>query len=60
MLQKLTNELIVASLKLLKGAFGRNLALIEQDQTIRNRLGAVQIVSYYDGCRVMLRLKFEN
>ena len=59
-LQKLTNELVVAFLKFLKGAFGRDLTLIQQDQTVRNRLGAVQIVSHYDGCHVMFRLEFEN
>jgi len=36
MLYKLTNQLVVACMKFLKGAFEHNTALIEQNQTIRN------------------------
>ena len=35
-------------------------SLIEQSQTARNGFGAVQIVSYHDGCHVMFRLEFED
>jgi len=60
MLQKLTNERVVASLKFLKSAFGCNIALIQQNQTICNCLCAIQIVSYYDGRHVAFSLEFEN
>jgi hypothetical protein len=47
-------------LQLFKGTLDNHISLIEQDQTARNRLRAVQIVSHDDRCHVVFLLEFEN
>src|ERR1039457_1801979 len=60
MLEKFPDKLDVAFLQLFETAFDYHISLIEQGQTVGNRLRAMQIVSHYNGCHMMFLLKFEN
>src|ERR1700724_3845679 len=60
MLQKFHHELVLTFLKFFKVAFDRHAPFLEQGQTVRNRLRAVQIVSHYDGRHVMFLLQRKN
>src|ERR1035437_5143158 len=58
--QKVFNNSDIALLKIFKRAFDYNISLIQQGQTIGNRPGAVQVVSYHNGCHLTLPLDLEN
>jgi len=45
-------KLNVTFLQFFKVTFDYDFSPVEQRQTVRNRLGAMQIVSHYDGCHV--------
>jgi hypothetical protein len=60
MLKKFLNKLDVTLLQIFEAAFDHYLCLVEQSQTIRNRLGAVQIVGYDDGRHVMFFLELQD
>src|ERR1700678_508003 len=60
MLQKFLNKLDVTLLQIFEAAFDHYISLIEQSQTIRDCLGAVQIMRHDDRRHVMFCLELQN
>src|ERR1035437_988290 len=58
--QKVFNKSDIALLKIFKRAFDYNISLIQQGQRVGNCPGAVQVVSYHNGCHLTLPLELEN
>jgi len=60
MLHKLSDKLDVTLLQFFKSALDHYIPVIEQSQTVRNRLCTVQIMRHHNGRDVMFLLKLEN